>query len=73
MLSFAGCQQVYLAPPWCKCARTLTAGAEQNEFGYVAEIKAASVGPAVFPNLVPYDIGLVVEAPCAHHWKTFGQ
>src|SRR5258708_24480393 len=73
MLSLTGCQQIHLSPPRGKCAGILAPCAEQNEFGYVAKIEAnaASIGAAVFANLVPNDVGLVVEAPCLHHCKTF--
>jgi len=52
-----------------------SAHAEQQDLGHVTEVEsnASAVGAAVLSDLVPDDVGFVVESPCFHHFEPFGQ
>ena len=65
MLPFPAGQKVDLSPSGRQRPRTLAADAEQDEFRDVAEIEAyaAPVRTAVLADLVPDDVGLVLETP----------
>lgn len=69
MLTFARAKQVHLPPTGRERPCILAAHAEQHQFGDIAKIEshASPVRPSVFPDLVPDDVGLVLEAPCLHH------
>src|SRR4051794_19271735 len=61
MLALARRQQIHLPPSRRQRPGILAADPEQDQFGDVAEVEAdaAAVGAAVFPYLVPDDVGLV--------------
>ena len=56
-----------------KRSRILAPHSKKNQFGDVAKIESDStpVGPAVFADLVPDEIGLVLETPRMHDGKAF--
>ena len=75
MLALAALDHVDLAASGRLGAHVLAAGAEQQDLGHVAEIEAdaAPVRAAVLADLVPDDVGLVVEPPGAQDLEPLGQ
>ena len=65
MFTLSCCQQVDLTTSGIKRARVLAANAKQEQLRYVAKVEpdAAAIRSAVFANLVPHEIDLVVEIP----------
>ena len=65
MFPLSAGNQVYLAPPGIERAGVGATHPEQDDLGHVPEVEADAtpVGTAVLPNLVPDEIGLVLEAP----------
>ncbi len=65
MFAFAGGEEIDLAAAWGEGAGVLAAGAEQDDFGDVAEIEAdaSSVRAAILADFVPDEVGFVGEAP----------
>ena len=68
-------ENVYLPPSWGKCASVLASSSEEHELCRIPEIEthSTSVRTAVFANLVPDDVGLVLEAPRFHDAKPLGK
>src|SRR5262245_43237103 len=75
MLALARCQQVHLPPPRREGAGVLAAHTEQDQLSDIAEIEtdSAPVRAAVFPYLVPDDVGFVCEAPRLQDSEPLGQ
>jgi hypothetical protein len=68
MLLFPADENVHLAPAGRE--RTdAAANAEQQQLGYIAEIKthSAPIWPAVLAHFVPDQVRLVMEAPSFHY------
>jgi hypothetical protein len=59
------CKKIYLSTAGIERASVLATDAEQDYLGDVSKVESdpTSVGAAVLPNLVPYEIGLVGKAP----------
>ena len=62
---------VLLTASGLESAGVFAANAKKNHFSDVAEIKtdAATIWPAVFPNLVPNQVALVDKTPVLINWQ----
>lgn len=75
VFALLGAEVVNLGAAGGEGAGVASADAEQEHFGDVAEVEAdaAAVAAAVFPQLVPDDVGFVGEAPGGEDAQALGQ
>ena len=72
MLSLAGDHDVHLRPARLQRAQS-PLRTKQQQFGDISEVEshASSVRSAILANLVPNDVGLVIETPDFHDRQRF--
>jgi hypothetical protein len=66
-------EEIHLTAARRKRAGVLAPDAKKDKLRDVAEVEAdaAAVRAAILPNLVPDDVGFVLEAPCLHDLNAF--
>src|ERR1043166_3433135 len=75
MLTLACSEQIHLPSAWRERPRILAADSEEDQLSHIAEIEpnAAAIRSTIFSDLVPNNIGFVIEAPRLHHREPFRQ
>jgi hypothetical protein len=73
MLPLARSKIIHLRAARIQCPSVFASNAKQENFSDVPEIEAdtTTVRAAVFANLMPDNIALVLKTPRLHHLETF--
>ncbi len=67
--------QIHLRTTWLQRTIVVSANPKQKHLCDIPKIETnpTAIRLAIFPDLLPDEVGLVLESPCIHNGKPFGE